>query len=135
MAHFILLASLAHSILSCLFHSHGLLLNPLGFPSPITTSLPLGLLAFEPTPFTNPFLCASLSHFCFLSISHNSHRLTTSIFGASLSRMLSLGPLIILVGLLTIIPAILAQLSLFYYSLFPSFLYCWASSAIGPFCQ
>ena len=38
------------------FHSHGLLLNSLGYPGPITTSLPLGLLAFKPTPFTNSFL-------------------------------------------------------------------------------
>jgi len=88
-----------------------------------------------PSPITTSFLWASLSRFCFLSISHNSHGLTTSIFGASSSRLLSLGPLIILMGMLTIIPAILAQLSLFYYSLFPSFLYCWASSVIGPFCQ
>ena len=46
-----------------------------------------------------------------------------------------LGHLLSFVGLLTIIPAILAQWSLFYHSLSPSFSYCWASSAIRHFCQ
>ena len=101
-------ASLARFILSYLFHSHELLLNSLGFPSPITTSLPLGLLAFEPTPFTNPFLWASLAHFYFLSISYNSHGPTNSFLGAFLAHLLSFRSLIILVGLLTIILAILA---------------------------
>ena len=105
---FFFCASLARFILSYLFHSHELLLNSLGFSSPITTSLPLGLLAFKPTPFTNSFLWASPTHFYFLSISYNSYGLTTSFFGASSTRLLSLEPLIILVGLLTIIPAILA---------------------------
>ena len=91
-AHFVLWESLAHFILSYLFHSHKLLLNHLGFPGPITTSLPLGLLAFKPTPFTNSFLWASPTHFYFLSISYNSYELTTSFFGASLARCFLLGP-------------------------------------------
>ena len=41
LANFIPQASLAHFLLPFLFHSHGFLLNPLGFPSPIITSLPL----------------------------------------------------------------------------------------------
>ena len=79
-AHFILWASSAHFILPYLFHSYRLLLNPLDFASPITTSLPLGLLTFEPIPFTNSFLWAFPSYFYFLSISYNSHRPTTSFF-------------------------------------------------------
>ena len=106
---FILWVSLAQFIIPYLFHSHGLLLNHLGFSDPITASLTLDLLAFEPTPFTNSFLWASLANFYFLSISYNSHRPTTSLFGASSTRLLSLMPLIILVGWLTIIPVILAQ--------------------------
>ena len=39
--HFIPRASLAHLLLPYLFYFHGLLLNPLGFLYPITTSLPL----------------------------------------------------------------------------------------------
>ena len=108
-AHFVPWASLTCFIISYIFHSHGLLLNSLGFHGPITTSLPLGLLAFKTTPFTNSFLWASLTHFYFLSISYNSHEPTTSFFGASSACLLSLKPLIILVGLLTIIPTILAQ--------------------------
>jgi len=80
LAHFILWASSAHFILPHLFHSYRLLLNPFGFPSPITKSLPLGLFTFEPTSFTNSFLWASPSNFYFLSISYNSHGLTTSFF-------------------------------------------------------
>ena len=87
---------MAHFILSYLFHSHGLLLNLLGFPNPITTSLPLVLSAFKPTLFTNSFLWASLAHFYFLSISYNSHGLTTSFFEASSIDLLPFRPLIIL---------------------------------------
>jgi len=36
------------------------------------------LLAFAPTPFTNSFLWVPLAHFCLLSISYDSHELTTS---------------------------------------------------------
>ena len=71
----------------------------------------------------------------FFYISYNSHEPTISFLGASSICLLSIKPLIILVGLLTIIPAILTQWSLFYYSFFLYFSYCWASFAIGPLCQ
>ena len=51
-----------------------------------------GLLAFVPTPFTNSFLWAPLTHFCLLSISYNSHWLTTSFSRLPWARLLSLGP-------------------------------------------
>ena len=94
------------SSFSYFLHSHGLLLNLLGFLGPITTSLPLGLLAFKSIPLTNSFLWALLAPFCFLYISYNSHGLTTSFFGASLAHLLSLEPLCYFVGLWTIILAI-----------------------------
>ena len=57
-AHFIPCASLAHFILPYLFHSHGFLLNLLGFPGPITTSLPFRLigLCVNPMNLLIPFL-------------------------------------------------------------------------------
>ena len=106
--HFVLWASLTCFILSYLLHSHGLLLNYLGFHSQF------------------------LLIFFFFYISYNSHEPTISFLGASLICLLSIKPLIILVGLLTIILAILTQWSLFYYSFFLYFSYCWASFAIGP---
>ena len=112
---------MTHFILSYFLHSHRLLLNLLGFPDPI--------------PLTNSFLLAPPVPFCFLSISHDSHGLTTSFFGASLAHLLSLGPHYYFVSLWNIIPAILAQWSLFCRFLFLLFSYCWASSAIGSFCQ
>ena len=63
-AHFILWASSAHFIIPYLFHSK-FLINPLGFPSPITTSLPFGLIGLCANPinllihflgFPGPFL-------------------------------------------------------------------------------
>ena len=65
-----------------------------------------GLLAFLPTPSTNSFLWAPLAHFCLLSTSYNSHGLTTSFFGLSWARLLSLGPFYYFIGPWTIIPAI-----------------------------
>ena len=103
--HFILWASSARFIL---WASLAQLLHP----------LPLGLSAF---PFTNSFLWAPLAPFCFLSISYDSHEFTTSFFGASLARLLSLGPLYYFVGLWTIIFVIFAQWSLFCCFLFPHF--------------
>ena len=47
--------------------------------------------------------------FCFLSISHDSHGLATSFFGASLAHLLSLKLLCYFAGSWTIIPAIQAQ--------------------------
>jgi len=89
----------------------------------------------QPHEFTNSFLWAFSTHFL-LSF----HLLQFSwacyfIPWASSAHLLSLWPFIILVGPLTIIPTILAKLSLFYCFLSLSFLYCWVSSAIGPFCQ
>ena len=69
-------------------------------------SFPLGLLAFKPIPFTNSFLWAPLAHFCFLSIFHDSHRLATLFFGASLAHLLSLELLCYFADLWTIILAI-----------------------------
>ena len=94
--------------------------------------LPLGLLAFEPIPFTTSLLWAPLACFFFFSISYNSYGLITSSFGASSARFAFFEATYYLVGLWTIIPAILPQWSLLY--CFP-FSYCWASFAIGPFCQ
>ena len=54
-------------------HFHWFLLNFLSSFDSITTSLPLGLLAFKPIPFINSFLWAPPAHFCFLFISHDSH--------------------------------------------------------------
>ena len=86
--------SWARFILSYFLHSHGLLLSL------------LGLLTFEPVPFTNSFLWAPLAYFCFLSISYDTHGLTISFFGASLTRLLALEPLCYFVGLWNIIPTI-----------------------------
>ena len=105
-----------HHFLPLSFSWH--LLNSLSFHGPITTSLPLGLLAFEPTSFTNSFFWASPADFYFLSIFYISYGPTTLILGAFSTRLLSLRPIIILVGLLTIIPIILVQWPLFYYSFF-----------------
>ena len=52
---------------------------------------------------------------------------------ASLAHLLLLYHLLFFVGLLTIIPAVLACWSLHYYFLFQSSLYCWAFSTIRPF--
>ena len=114
----------------------GFLINPLGF-HPITISLPFGLISLcaNPMNFLIPFFGLPRPIFYFLSISYNSHKLTTSFLGFPRPICFLLGHLLSFVGLLTIIPAILAQWSLFYHSLSPSFSYCWASSAIGPFCQ
>ena len=136
LTHFILWASLAYFTLSYLLHSHGHLLNPLGFLGPITTSFAFGFIGF----WTNPiyyFLALGssslfFSFFLFFSISYNSYGLITSSFGASFARFAFFEATYYLVGLWTIIPAILPQWSLLY--CFP-FSYCWASFAIGPFCQ
>ena len=127
LALFIPCASLAHFILSYLFHSHGLLLNPLGFPSLITTSF-----AFEQSHLLIPFF-RLLRPILLLSIDYDSHELTTSFFGASSTCLLSLRPLIILwaygPSFLPFWPNGL------YFTAFLFFSYCWASSTIRPFCQ
>ena len=115
----------------------GFLLNPLGFLGPITISLPFGLIGLWANPMNLliPFFRLPWPIFYFLSISYNSHGLTTSFLGLPRPIYFLLGHLLSFVGLLTIILVILAQWSLFYYSLSPSFSYCWASSAVGLFCQ
>ena len=102
---------MTHLILSSFLHSHGLLLNFLGFSSPITISFFFwGLLAFEPISFTNSFLRAPPACLCFLSTSYDSHGLITSFFGASLACLLALEPLCYFVGSWTIIPTIQASM-------------------------
>ena len=96
-------ASLAHSILT--------------FPWVFATSFGLlwpncrilyfrGFLAFAPISLTNSFLWAPPTHFYLLSISYNSHGLTTSFFGLPWARLLSLGPFYYSIGSWTIIPTI-----------------------------
>ena len=65
-------------------------------------------MAFEPISFTNSFLRTPLACLSFLSTSYDSHGLTTSFFGASLARLLTLEPLCYFVGSWTIILAIRA---------------------------
>ena len=77
-------SSLAHFILSCFLHSHGLLLNFSDFPGP--------------TPFTNSFFWAPSAHLCLLSTPYYSHGLTTSFFGASLSPFAFFGVLLLFCG-------------------------------------
>ena len=81
-AYFIPWASLAHFLLPYLFHSHGFLLNPLGFHGPITTSLSFGLIGLYGNPMNLliPFL-GFPSPFYFFSISYNSYRFITSFLG------------------------------------------------------
>ena len=54
-----------------------------------------GLLAFAPTPFINSFLWTPPTHFCLLSISYSSHRLTTFFFGLPWAHLFSLGPFLL----------------------------------------
>ena len=81
-AHFIPWASLAHFLLPYHFHSHGFLLNLLGFPGPITISLPFRLIGLYVNPMNLliPFLGFPDS-FYFFSISYNYHGFTPSFFG------------------------------------------------------
>ena len=67
-----------------------------------------GLLAFAPTPFTNSFLWAPPTYFCLLSISYNSHGLTTSFSRLPWACLFSLGTFYCFIGLWTIIPVIWA---------------------------
>ena len=88
------LHSLGHPQPIPFLHSHELLLNISGFPSPITI------------PFIDSFLWASSTHFCLLSISYDTHGLTTSSSGLPWARLLSLWPSCYFISLLTIIPTI-----------------------------
>ena len=78
-AHFIPRASSTHFLLPYLFYSHEFLLNPLGFPGPITTFLPFGLIGLYANLMNLliPFL-GFLDPFYLFSISYNSHGFTTS---------------------------------------------------------
>ena len=49
-AHFIIWVSLAHFIFSYFLHSHGFLLNLLGFPDPIKTSFAFGFISLRTNP-------------------------------------------------------------------------------------
>ena len=109
--HFILQASSVHLLLLYLFNSHRLLLNPLDFLILITTSLPLITfqgywLLSQPNEFINSFLKLPWPIY-FLFTSYCSHGFTTSFLKLS-------WPICFFftsyhsVGLLTIIPAILA---------------------------
>ena len=92
----ILWASLAHFILSYFFHSHGLLLNLLGFPDPITTSFAFGFIGLRTNPIyqllslgsSGPFLLS----FYFLRFS----RAYYFILWHFLDPFVFFGPLIIL---------------------------------------
>ena len=118
----------------------GFLVDPLGFLSPITTSLhfitfwaywPLS----QPNEFINSFLGLPQPIY-FLFTFYYSHRLITSFFGlhwpiySFFTSFYSCGPAgqwschFILLGLFPY------SLTIFHFS---HFLYCWASSAIGPF--
>ena len=131
----ILWASLAHFILSYFFHSHGLLLNLLGFPDPITTSFAFGFIGLRTNPIyqllslgsSGPFLLS----FYFLRFS----RAYYFILWHFLDPFVFFGATYYFVGLWTIVPAILAQWSLHCCFLSPQFSYYWAFFAIGPFCQ
>ena len=83
--HFIHRAFSTHLLLLYLFYSHGILLNPLGFLGPITTSLLL--ITFraywhlsQPNEFTNSFLGLPWPIDFFVT-SYCSHRFTTSLLG------------------------------------------------------
>ena len=98
--HFIPRASSAHFLLPYLFHSHGFLLNPLGFFGPITTSSPL--ITFraywplcQPYEFINLFLGLPRLIY-FFSTSYYSHGFTTFIPWASLAHLLLPGHLLFL---------------------------------------
>ena len=76
------------------FSAHFILIFPWAFAKYFRLSQPnyhilyfRGLLAYTPTPYTNSFLWAPLTHFFLLSISYNFHGLTTSFFGLSWARL------------------------------------------------
>ena len=79
-----------------ILHSHGLLLNLLGFLSPNYHILYFwGLRAFPPTPYSlNSLLWASLAHTCLLSISHNTMSLLFLSLDSFEALLLFLRPII-----------------------------------------
>ena len=95
----------------------------------------LGLLSFELTSFTNSFLWAPPAHLCLPSTSYDSHRLTTSFFGAPLGQFAFIRALLLfcrpvyhysyhssLIVFLTLLILLSSPL-----------LYCWASSCHWTF--
>ena len=100
-------ASLAHFILFrhprpiSILYSHGHLLSLLGSPGPNFHILYFwGLEAFPPTPYSlNSLLRASLAHPRLLSISHNTHEITTFFSGLLWVCLLSLRPICYFLGL------------------------------------
>ena len=79
-----------------ILHSHGLLLNLLGFLSPNYHILYFwGLWAFPPTSYSlNSLLWASLAHTCLLSISHNTMSLLFLSLDSFEALLLFLRPII-----------------------------------------
>ena len=139
LAYFISWAFSAHFFFLYHFYSYELLLNPLGFPDPITTSLPLIIFRacwplcqhFE---FTNSFLGLPRPIYFFCT-SYYSHVFTTSFLGLPwpICFFFVTFFFFFFVGLLTIILAVPAYWSLLHYFLFLSSSYCWVSSAIALF--
>ena len=121
-----------------LFYSYEFLLNPLGFPDPITTSLPLIIFrAYWPLcqhfEFTNSFLGLPRPIYFFFT-SYYSHVFTTSFLGLPWPICFFFVTFFFFfVYLLTIILAVPAYWSLLHYFLFLSSSYCWVSSAIALF--
>ena len=77
-------ASSTHFLLLYLFYSHELMLNPLGFPDPITTSLPfITFLVYwplcQPYEFTNSFF--RLPRPIYFFTSYYFYEFTTSCLG------------------------------------------------------
>ena len=134
--HFIHRASSAHLLLPYLFYSHGLLLNPLGFLCPITTSL--ALITFwaywplcQPNESTNSFLgLPRLIYFFFTS--YYFHGFTTSLLGLP-QPIYFLFTFYYYNGSAGLYSWHSVLLGLLYYFIFPFYSYYWASSAIRPF--
>ena len=83
-----------------ILHSHELLLNLLGFPSPITISFTFRVHGLSITPYSlNSLLRASLAYSCLLSISYNAHGFTTSFPRLPQARLLPLRPIYYFLGL------------------------------------
>ena len=80
-------------------HSHGLFSKSFGLPRPNYHIFYFwDLLAFAPTPFTNSFLWAPLTHPCLLFVSYDSHELTTSFLGAPLGPFTFFGAFLLFGG-------------------------------------
>ena len=79
-----------------------------GLPRPkLPYPLLLGLLGFSTNPYLfNSFIWIPSAHSCLLSISHNAHGFTTSLFGFLWIHLLSLRPFCYFIGLWSIISAI-----------------------------